>query len=68
MSDFVIGFANGIFIGMALGIAIEIAIGIKQKPWSELTEEEKKSRKNAICIGMSALVIGIIVFFWLLLT
>jgi hypothetical protein len=68
MSDFVIGFANGIFIGIAVGIAIEMAIGIKQKPWSELTDGEKETRKNAIFIGMSALVIGVIVFFWLLLT
>jgi hypothetical protein len=68
MSDFVIGFANGIFIGIAVGMAIEIAMGIQQKPWSELTDEEKKDRTHAIFIGMSTLVIGVIVFLWLLLT
>jgi hypothetical protein len=62
MSDFVIGFVIGIPIGAALGIAIEIAIGIKQKPWSELTEEEKKIRKNALFVGFITLIIGVIVF------
>jgi hypothetical protein len=67
MSDFVIGFVIGIPIGAALGIAIEIAIGIKQKPWSELTEEEKKIRKNALFVGFITLIIGVIVFLSLLL-
>ncbi|HIH28198.1 MAG TPA: hypothetical protein HA260_00170 [Thermoplasmata archaeon] len=67
MSDFVIGFVIGIPIGAALGIAIEIAIGIKQKPWSELTEEEKKIRKNALFVGIITLIIGVIVFLSLLL-
>lgn len=68
MSDFAIGFVNGIFIGVALGIAVEIALGTRQKPWSELTDEEKNSRTSAIIIGMSALVVGVIVFLWLLIT
>lgn len=67
MSDFVIGFVIGIPIGTALGIAIEIAIGIQQKPWSELTEEEKKIRKNALFVGTMTLIIGVIVFLSLLL-
>jgi hypothetical protein len=67
MSDFVIGFVLGIPIGTAVGIAIEIAIGIQQKPWSELTEEEKKIRKNALGIGIITLIIGVIVFLSLLL-
>jgi hypothetical protein len=37
MSDFL--------LGMVLGIVIGLAIGKKQKPWSELTEEEKKTQK-----------------------
>ena len=68
MSDFINGFANGIFIGIALGLAIEIAIGIQQKPWSELTEGEKKTRINAIYIGMVTLVAGVMMFLWILLT
>jgi hypothetical protein len=67
MSDFVVGFIIGIPIGAALGIAIEIAIGIQQKPWSELTDEEKKIRKNALFVGIITLIIGVIVFLSLLL-
>jgi hypothetical protein len=67
MSDFVVGFVIGIPIGTALGIAIEIALGIQQKPWSELTEEEKKIRKNALFVGFITLIIGVIVFLSLLL-
>lgn len=66
MSDFVVGFIIGIPIGAAIGIAIEIALGIQQKPWSELTEEEKKIRKNALFVGFLTLIIGVIVFLSLL--
>ncbi|MCX6671300.1 MAG: hypothetical protein NTX92_05220 [Euryarchaeota archaeon] len=68
MSDFVVGFVIGIPIGAAVGFAIDIAIGIQQKPWSELTEEEKKIRKNALLVGTMTLIIGVIVFLLLLLT
>jgi hypothetical protein len=67
MSDFVVGFIIGIPIGAALGIAIEIAIGIQQKPWSDLTDEEKKIRKNARFVGIITHIIGVIVFLSLLL-
>ena len=68
MSDFIVGFVIGIPIGTAVGIAIDIAIGIQQKPWSELTEEEKKIRKNALLVGTMTLIIGIIIFLLLILT
>jgi hypothetical protein len=68
MDDFVVGFIIGILIGISLGIAIEVALGIRQKPWSALTEEEKKNRKNAICLGTLTLFVEIIVFVWFLLT
>lgn len=67
MSDFIVGFVLGVPIGTAIGIALEIAIGIQQKPWSELTEEEKKIRKNALFVGTLTLIIGVIVFLSLLL-
>jgi len=67
MSDFIVGFVLGVPIGTAIGIALEIAIGIQQKPWSELTEEEKKIRKNALFIGTLTLIIGVTVFLSLLL-
>ncbi len=66
MSDFIIGFIISLPIGTALGIAIEIAIGIKQKPWSELTDGEKKIRMNALFVGLITLIIGVIVFLSLL--
>jgi hypothetical protein len=68
MSDFVVGFTIGIPIGTALGIALDIAIGIQQKPWSELSDEEKKIRKNALGLGLITLFFGIIVLVWLVLT
>lgn len=67
MSDFIVGFVLGVPIGTAIGIALEIAIGIQQKPWSELTEEEKKIRKNALFVGTLTLIIGVIIFLSLLL-
>lgn len=68
MSDFVIGFVTGVPIGTALGIAIEIALGTYQKPWAELSEEEKQGRKKAIGVGMISLLVGIVVFLWLVVT
>jgi hypothetical protein len=68
MSDYVIGFITGIPIGTAVGIAMEIALGIREKPWSELTEDEKKIRKNALITGTITLIVGVIVFLSLLLT
>ena len=67
MSDFVIGFAIGVPLGTALGIALDIAIGIQQKPWSELNDEEKKIRKNALGLGLLTLVFGIVLLVWLVL-
>ena len=63
MSDFVIG----IPIGIAIGISIGISIGKNQKQWADLTEEEKKTRKLVIGTGIAMLLLGIIVFLWLLL-
>ena len=68
MSDLIIGFVIGIPIGTAVGIALEIAIGIQQKSWSELTEEEKKIRTNALLIGTFILIVGVIVFLLSILT
>ncbi|UCD12890.1 MAG: hypothetical protein JSW60_04810 [Thermoplasmatales archaeon] len=68
MSDFVIGIPIGMAIGIAIGLNLGIIIGRKQKPWSELTEEEKKIRKIAIGVGIVILLLGIIVFLWQLFT
>ena len=64
MSDFVIGIPIGIAIGIAIGISIGIAIGKKQKPWSEMTEEEKRNRKILIGVLSIIFILGVIVFLW----
>ncbi|EMR74540.1 hypothetical protein MBGDF03_00601 [Thermoplasmatales archaeon SCGC AB-540-F20] len=64
MSDFVIGIPIGIAIGIVIGISIGIGIGKKQKPWSELTEEEKRNKKLIIGIAMIILIIGVLVNLW----
>ncbi len=64
MSDFVIGIPIGIAIGVAIGISIGIAIGKKQKPWSEMTEEEKRIRKIVIGVGIIILIFGVIAGLW----
>jgi len=68
MSDFVIGIPIGIAMGIAIGISIGIAIGKEHKPWSELTEEEKRIRKILTAAGSIIFILGCIVFLWLLLT
>ncbi len=68
MSDFVIGIPIGMAIGIAIGLNVGIIMGRKQKPWSEMTEGEKKNRKIAIGAGIVTLLLGIIVFLWLFLT
>ena len=41
MDGYTIGMTMGIIIGIAIGVSIGISIGKNQKPWSELTYEEK---------------------------
>jgi hypothetical protein len=64
MSDFVIGIPIGIAIGISIGISIGIAIGKKQKPWSEMTTQERRNRKILIGIGSIIFIIGLLVFLW----
>ena len=61
MEYYTIGMAVGIAIGLAIGISIGIVVGQKQKPWSELTEEEKKRKKILIGAGIIILVLGILI-------
>lgn len=60
MSDFVIG----IPIGMAIGIAVGINLGKYKKPWSELTEEEKRHRKIMVGTGIIILIFGALIGLW----
>jgi len=55
------GFASGIGVGFALGLVVG-RVGARQKPWSELTVEEKKTRKAATVAGSFLLFLGIVVF------
>jgi len=43
-------------------LAAGISIGKKQKPWSEMTEEEKGARKLLIAGGTALFVLGLVVF------
>ncbi len=64
MSDFVVGIPIGIAIGVAIGISIGISMGKNQKPWSELTEKEKKMKLTLIAFGFILFIIGVITLFW----
>jgi hypothetical protein len=59
MSDWVVGYSRGMVAGIAAGFAIGLAAGKKQKPWSELTDQEKKIRKLLIGAGVALLVLGV---------
>jgi len=61
------GFATGIGVGFGLGLVIG-SLTTKQKPWSELTEKEKKTRKIAIGVGSLLLLLGITALVWAILT
>ena len=58
----------GIFIGFVFGLTFGIIIGKKQKPWHELTYEEKRNRKIMIGTGVILLTIGAIFGFWQFIT
>ena len=59
MSDWGVGFATGIAVGLAIGLGF----GRKQKPWSELTEKQKKLMIWLIAAGVILLAAGVVVFF-----
>ena len=67
-SGFMIGWILGLAGGMGIGISIGISIGKKQKPWSELTDNEKRTRIISITAGVVLLVAGVVVFLVRLLT
>ena len=59
MSDLAVGFA----IGIAAGLAIGITATRKEKPWSELSDREKKLRIGLLIAGVVLFIAGIAVFF-----
>ena len=56
MNDWGVGYAIGIFTGLAIGLIV----GRKQKPWSELTQKEKRNRIALIAAGVVLLAAGIV--------
>ena len=61
------GFAAGIGAGFVLGFVVG-RLGIKQKPWSELTDKEKRTRRIMIGAGSLLLILGIAALVWVLLS
>jgi hypothetical protein len=61
------GFATGIGVGFGVGLVVG-SLALRQKPWSELNEKEKKSRKIAIGAGSFLLLLGIAALVWALLS
>ena len=61
------GFATGIGVGFALGLVVG-RLGVKQKPWSELTDNEKRVRKIVIVAGSLLLLLGIAAIIWVVLS
>ena len=59
MSDLAVGFA----IGIATGLAIGIAATRKEKPWSELSDREKRLRIGILAAGVALFIAGLAVFF-----
>jgi hypothetical protein len=60
------GFATGTGVGFGLGLVVG-SLMIKQKPWSELTEKEKKTRKIAIGVGSFLVLLGLAALVWAVL-
>lgn len=56
MNDWGVGYAIGIFTGLAIGLIV----GRRQKPWSELTQREKRNRIGLIAAGVVLLAAGIV--------
>jgi len=56
MSDWGVGY----LLGMASGLAIGLIAGRRQKPWSELTQKEKRIRIGLIAAGVVLLAAGIV--------
>jgi len=51
----------GLAIGIAYGLTIGFVVGRRQKPWSELTQRERRIRIGLIAAGVVLLVVGVVV-------
>jgi len=64
---FVIGPGLGVAFGLALGQAIENKYK-KEGKIRSLTKDEKKTRSNAVIVGIIALLLGLVAFLFVFLT
>jgi hypothetical protein len=55
-------FAVAFGMGMAVGLSIGIVAGKRQRPWSELTENERRTRIWLVAAGAFLVVAGIAAF------
>ncbi|MFC1875114.1 hypothetical protein ACFLY3_03065 [Chloroflexota bacterium] len=62
MDGYVIGLAVGVGAGIAIGVSIGISIGKKQKPWSAMSEGERKVRIVIIAVLSVLALAGVVVF------
>jgi H+/Cl- antiporter ClcA len=51
-----------IYLMMAIGIGLSAWVAIKQKPWWELTREEKKKRLPFMIAVLLLVILGIVAF------
>lgn len=58
-----VGYAIGLAVGFSVGLATGIAVGKKQKPWSELSPQEKKLKIVFIIVGFILFLAGVAAFF-----
>ena len=56
------GYAIGLAVGLSIGLVTGIAIGKKEKPWSELSPQEKKLKIAAVVLGVIMLIAGVVAF------
>ncbi|MFC1700853.1 hypothetical protein ACFLZ0_01830 [Patescibacteria group bacterium] len=50
------------YLVIGIGIVIITWVSIKQKPWWQLTSEEKKKRMPLVIAGIFFAILGIVVF------
>ncbi len=59
-TGFAIAMAISFAVVFPIGMAIGIAVGRRYKPWSELTESEKRLRIKLVAVGAILVVAGIV--------
>ena len=56
------GYAIGPAVGLSVGLVTGIAIGKKEKPWSEISPQDKKQKIMFIAVGVVMLLAGVVAF------